>query len=90
MPLVIETFRNITKMNRIRIEAFWHFISCTSWRGVHKTPWAQRGPWSETWDLCCHWWEGPSDIGVGKGPGRWERLLSTNTKGHEGKAINNM
>ena len=31
-------------------------------------PWAQGGPWSDSQDM---WGEGPNDLSVGEGPGRW-------------------
>ena len=46
-----------------------------------------RGPWSDTRDLWCCWWEGPRDPNVGEDPGRWEHLPPTETRMNEGEAI---
>ena len=48
---------------------------------------AQGGPHSDTRDLWRRWLKGPSDPSVGDGTGRWERLLPTETRRHEGKAM---
>ena len=55
--------------------------------GIPETPRAQGRPRSNTRDLwrCC--WEGPSVPSMREGPGRWECLLPTETRKHEGKAI---
>ena len=43
--------------------------------------------WSDTQNLWCHWWEGLSDLCMVEDPGRRERLLSMETRGHEDKAM---
>ena len=63
-------------------------LSRTSPWGVPRTSRAQGGPQSDTRDLWRRWWEGPSDLSVGEGPGRWECLPPTETRRHEGKAMN--
>jgi hypothetical protein len=60
-------------------------VSRTSTWGVPATPWAQEGPRSDTKDLWCHWWEGPSDHSLSEGLGCWERLPPTEIRSHEGK-----
>ena len=65
---------------------FWHiYVSRTSPWGVPTTRWVQGGSRSDTRDLWCHRWEGPSDLTVGEGPGCWKRLPPTETRNHEGK-----
>ena len=50
-----------------------NYLSHTSPWGMPTTPWAQSEPRSDTQDLWCHWWEGPSNPSVDEGPRRWER-----------------
>ena len=55
-------------------------------KGMPEMPWAQGGP-GVTPGTCGAGGEGPSDPTVGEGPGCWERLPPTETRGHEGNAI---
>jgi len=62
-------------------------MSRTSSKEMLRTPRAQGGPRSDTWDLWRRGWEYPSDSSVDEGLGRWERLPPTGTGSHKGKAM---